>query len=130
MPTSNHKTKPLGGDPAMREAESSLVSEALESTKRLGAYMEEKAQQTAKGIGCGMESLGAAIHENKPKDGILHDAGAAIAAKLESGGQYLESHGLTGVGEDLSNLIRKNPVPALLLGVGMGFLLAKMMKGS
>jgi hypothetical protein len=121
MPTSNHKNKP---------DEPSLVGEAVEKTKRLGAFMEEKAEQATKAVGAGMESLGAAIHEHEPTVGVLHNAGEAVAAKLEGGGQYLEAHGLQGVGEDVTNLIRKNPIPALLVGVGVGFLLARMLKGS
>jgi hypothetical protein len=126
MATTNHQSKHPGDQPDV----SSFVSEAMQQTKRLGASIEEKAEQTTKGIGCGMESLGAAIQEHEPKEGVLHNAGEALAAKLESGGQYLESHGLSGVGNDLTNLIRKNPVPALLIGAGIGFLLAKMLKGS
>jgi uncharacterized membrane-anchored protein YhcB (DUF1043 family) len=28
--------------------------------------------------------------------------------------------------EDLTSLIRRNPIPAMLVGVGLGFLLARM----
>ena len=81
-------------------------------------------------MGAGMESLGGAIHEHEPREGVLHDVGEAMAAKLEGGGRYLESHGAKGVGEDLTEVIRRNPVPALLVGVGIGFLLAHMLKRS
>lgn len=121
MPTRNHKNPP---------EEPSLIGEAVEKTKRLGAFMEEKAEQATQAVGAGMESLGAAIHEHEPSEGVLHNTGEAVAGKLEGGGQYLETHGLKGVGEDLTNLIRKNPIPALLVGVGVGFLLARMLKGS
>jgi hypothetical protein len=29
--------------------------------------------------------------------------------------------------EDVTNLIRRNPIPALLIGIGAGFLLARAM---
>jgi hypothetical protein len=130
MPTANHKNKPAAQDRADQAEASPFVSEAMEKTKRLGTFMEAKAEQATQAVGAGMESLGAAIHAHEPKEGVLHNAGEAVAAKLEGGGQYLESHGLKGVGEDLTNLIRKNPVPALLVGAGVGFLVARMLKGS
>jgi hypothetical protein len=40
----------------------------------------------------------------------------------------LEEHGFKGIGEDVTNMIRRNPVPALLVGVGVGFLIAQMMR--
>jgi hypothetical protein len=48
-----------------------------------------------------------------------------VAGALESSGRYLEEQGLSGIGEDLTNLIRRNPLPAILLGIGLGFLLAR-----
>ena len=35
---------------------------------------------------------------------------------------------LREIGDDLTNLIRRNPIPALLLGVGVGFLLARAIR--
>jgi hypothetical protein len=43
-----------------------------------------------------------------------------VADTLEGGGRYLQEHGLSGIGEDLTNLVRRNPVPAVLLGIGLG----------
>jgi hypothetical protein len=130
MATTNHKNKPILRDPEDETANPSFVSEAVEQTKRMGAFVGQKAEQATRAVGAGMESLGDAIHQHEPKDGVLHNAGEAVAAKLDSGGQYLETKGLQGVGEDLTSLIRRNPVPALLIGVGVGFLLARMLKGA
>jgi hypothetical protein len=119
MPTRNgHQDKFFADDSARQ----------TEETKRLGAFMEEKAEQTVRAVGAGMESLGCAIHEHEPEQGVLHSIGEAMATKLASGGQYLETHGVKGAGEDLTNLIRRNPIPALLVGVGIGLLLARMLK--
>jgi len=29
------------------------------------------------------------------------------------------------MGDDITNMIRRNPIPALLVGIGIGFLLAR-----
>lgn len=131
MPTRNHK----GERPATFSdrigsgcESSTLLSDAAEKAKQGAGFVGEKVEQAAEAIGAGMETLGGAIREHEPSEGVLHNVGDAVAGKLERSGQYLEQHGLKGVGEDITNLIRRNPVPALLLGVGVGFLLAQMLR--
>jgi len=49
---------------------------------------------------------------------------------LESTGRYLQEEGLKGVAEDMTNLIRRNPLPAMFLGIGLGFILARAISRS
>ena len=87
-----------------------------------------KAEQATAAVGAGMESLGETLRQHSPKEGILGNASHAVSDRLETGGHYLEEKGLKGIGDDLTNMIRSNPVPALLVGIGFGFLLAKIMR--
>jgi hypothetical protein len=112
---------------AAQEAKS-WGSKVTESAKNAAGFVGEKAESCTSAVGAGMESLGDAIRQREPAQGMLHNAGEAIANKLESGGHYLEHQGLKGMGEDITNLIRRNPVPALLIGVGMGVLIARMVR--
>jgi hypothetical protein len=72
-----------------------------------------------------MQSLAHNIREHAPKIGVVGSAATAVAGTLERGGRYLETEKLSGMGEDFTNLIRKNPIPALLVGIGLGYLLAR-----
>jgi len=72
-----------------------------------------------------MGSLGHAVREHVPSEGMMGRAGSAVADTLEAGGHYLEEHGLKEMGDDITNMIRRNPIPALLVGIGIGFLLAR-----
>lgn len=76
-------------------------------------------------VGGSMKSLAGTIREHAPSGGVLHDASSAVAEGLESGGRYLEQEGFSGIGEELTNLVRRNPIPALLAGVAIGYLLAR-----
>jgi len=49
-----------------------------------------------------------------------------VARNLESGGRYLEQEGVGGMAEDFTNLIRQHPIPAVLVGIGLGFLIAQL----
>jgi len=108
------------------EKAESAASTATEKAKGAASYVSDKAGQATEAVGCGMESLGGAIREHTPHSGMLGNASECVASKLESAGQYLEQEGLQGLGQDVTNLIRRNPIPALLVGVGLGFLMARM----
>jgi ElaB/YqjD/DUF883 family membrane-anchored ribosome-binding protein len=58
---------------------------------------------------------------------MLGQAATTVAKGLETGGRYLQKEGVTGMAEDLTDLIKKNPIPAVLVGIGVGFLLAQLM---
>ena len=59
---------------------------------------------------------------------MFGSASSSLAHSLESGGRYLQEEGLKGIADDMTNLIRRNPIPALFVGIGIGFLLARSMR--
>jgi hypothetical protein len=120
-----------------QEKASEVANKAKEAgaavTQRIGdaaSFVGKKAEDAASAMGAGMKSLGGTIREHAPHSGMAGSATTAVADSLESGGRYLQEHGLSGLGEDLTNVIRRNPIPALLIGVGTGFLLARAMSRS
>jgi len=97
-------------------------------TQKIGeaaSFVGKRAEDAASAMGASMKSLGGTIREHAPRSGMAGSATARVADSLESGGRYLQEHGLSGVCADLTNVIRRNPIPALLIGIGTGFLLAR-----
>jgi len=84
-----------------------------------------KAEDYTASAGSGLRSAAGAIRENAPHSGMLGSAASGVASGLESAGRYLEENKLSGIANDLTDMIRRNPVPALLVGIGVGFLLAR-----
>lgn len=89
------------------------------------SFVGEKAEQATAGVGSGMKSLAGTIRGAVPASGMLHNAGEAVAGTLESGGRFLQEEGLKGMADDFTNLIRRNPVPAILVSLGLGYLIAR-----
>jgi hypothetical protein len=85
----------------------------------------QRVEDATTSVGGGMKSLAGQVREHGPQGGTLGSATSAVADTLESGGKYLQVHGLQGVGEDLTALIRRNPIPAVLIGIGVGFLISR-----
>lgn len=108
-------------------AADSCCEQATESQSATD-FLGEKAEQAVEAIGAGMESVGKAIRDHAPDHGVLGNAGRAVGGKLEAGGHYVEEQGLKGIGDDLTTAIRKNPVPALCVGFGIGFLAVCMFR--
>jgi ElaB/YqjD/DUF883 family membrane-anchored ribosome-binding protein len=56
---------------------------------------------------------------------MMHGAAAYLADTLESTGGYLGEHDFNAMAADVTNVIRRNPIPAVCIAAGIGFLLAK-----
>lgn len=63
----------------------------------------------------------AASYATQKAEGATNSVGCA----MESTGTYLKDDGLRHIAADVSDLIRRNPVPAMLVGIGLGFLIAQ-----
>jgi len=68
------------------------------------------------------------IRDKAPREGTAGQAATAVAEKLGAAGAYLQEKKVEHVSGDLTDLIRRYPVPSLLIGLGVGYLLARSMK--
>lgn len=99
--------------------------EVAEQASNLSEKAVEKADDAVGYVGSGVKSLGDKMKDNGPQEGVLGKGNATVADTIRKSGEYLESHGLSGIGEDVTDMIRRNPVPAVLIGVAVGYLLAR-----
>ena len=97
--------------------------------KELGATAASKAGEAATAVGEQMGSLASTIRENAPHEGAIATAATAVAGGLESASSYLHEKDYENLATDLTALIRSYPVQSLLVGVGLGYLLARSTKG-
>lgn len=81
--------------------------------------------QPMSAVGEGIGSLADTIREKAPHEGAVGTAATAVAEKLDVAGSYLKEKDLNRVMGDVSSIIRRYPVPSLLIGLGIGYLLAR-----
>jgi hypothetical protein len=105
----------------MKDAASTVAHKTAEA----GSYVAHKAEDATTAVGGEMRSLAGTIRSKGPHEGVLGNASSAVANTLETCGSELE-HGISGMAEDLTNTVRRHPVPAVLIGIGLGFLLARV----
>jgi uncharacterized protein YjbJ (UPF0337 family) len=92
--------------------------------REFGTTAAKKANEAAPVISEKVKSLASVIREKATHEGKMGTAVTKVAAGLESASCYLQERKFDHLGEDLTDLIRRYPLQSLLVGLGLGFLLA------
>ena len=95
------------------------------SSKTEEGMNDSGAVQPIAAVGERIGSLADAIREKAPHEGAVGTAATAVAEKLDVAGSYLQEKDVNHVLGDVSSMIRRYPVPSLLIGLGIGYLLAR-----
>jgi len=114
-------------------------AQAVEKAKEAVASVGEMAGQAVSAVGKKVDDLtasagtdirhwGDALSQKSPHDGLMGHASQAMAETLKDGGHYLEEAKLSGIADDVSKLIQRNPLPAILIGIGIGFLVGRALR--
>lgn len=109
------------GEHLIRDAATALGEKA----ENVASTLTDKADEAAAATGRGIESVANQIRSYTSDSGMVGAATNKIADGLESGGMYLKEQGVSGLTGDVTKLVRSNPITSLLVGVGVGFLLAR-----
>jgi len=108
-----------------RQAASAVGGMASQVANDAGA----KADEMAARAGAGIQGLGDRLSKMAPQSGPLGSASQAVAQTVKEGGQYIENSKLSGIAEDIARMIRRNPIPAVLIGIGLGWFARRKFKG-
>ena len=114
-----HVTRDLASDAGC--AVGSMASQAA-------CDVGQKANDLTASAGAGIKGLGDKLSQNAPRTGMVGNASQAVAKSVHDGGQYLEDAKFTGMVEDVAQLIRRNPIPAVFLAIGLGWVVARKMR--
>jgi ElaB/YqjD/DUF883 family membrane-anchored ribosome-binding protein len=110
---------------AASSAASTVGKKADEWTNAAG----KKAEEWTASAGSKVESLADTIRDKGPSgQGMLGRANEAVASTVERTGEYLQDKNLHGMMNDMTDLIKRNPLPALFVGLGVGYLLGRAMR--
>ena len=125
-------------------------AQAAEKAKEAAAYLGEMANRAASAVGAmasqaansvgtkaddltasagaGIQGLGDKLSKNTPHAGVLGSVSQSVADTVKEGGEYLEDAKLSGMTGDVVRLIRRYPIPAAIIGIGLGWLAWRKMK--
>jgi ElaB/YqjD/DUF883 family membrane-anchored ribosome-binding protein len=107
-----------------------MAQQAADKAKEMGTAVRDRADSGVASVGSGMRNAAEGIKSHMPQSGMLGQAASSVTDTLDSTGRYLEEHGVSGAADDMTNLIRRHPVPSVLIGIGLGILLGQFMNSS
>jgi ElaB/YqjD/DUF883 family membrane-anchored ribosome-binding protein len=100
------------------------ASTARDKASELADTASDKADAAMTSTGVQMKNLAQTVREKAP-EGTVGEYATQAANVLERGGQYLQEADVQTVRTDLETVIRQHPIESLLVGLGVGFLLAR-----
>lgn len=118
------KARELAGSAADKARD--VASSAADTARSAASAVGQRAEDLTGRLGSGVASFGDTIRRSAPHEGYIGQAAGTLADTAESAGHYIQREGISGMADDLTTLIKKNPIPALLVGFGLGFMLARI----
>ncbi len=118
-----------------KEAAASVGSMASHAGSAVGALANQTACDVGKraddltaSAGVSIQGLGVRLSQNAPHTGMLGSASQAVAKSVKDGGEYIEGAKFSGMAEDVAQLIRRNPIPAVFIAIGLGWFAAHKLR--
>jgi hypothetical protein len=120
--------------PASVERPLGTLNPAPTPGESLGTQFGEAAEAATTAIGRRLQSMakdmnsrsggivGSLAARSVPGGAALGIATNAVALGLDRSGKFLESEGFQGTVKNVSEQMKRNPIPFLLVGIGLGYL--------
>jgi uncharacterized protein YjbJ (UPF0337 family) len=102
-----------------------IAGAARNAADEMTSTATAKTSQSMSAVGEKIESLADVIRDKAPHEGTIGTAATTVAEKLDAAGSYLQTKDFDHMVGDLSGMIRRYPLPSLLIGLGLGYLLAR-----
>jgi hypothetical protein len=118
-----------------KEAAASMGEMACHAASAVGGMASQaacdvgkRADDLAASAGVGIQGWGDKLNKDGPHGGMLGGASEAVASTVKHGGEYMEHAKLSGMTEDLAQLVRRNPLPSICIAAGLGWFVGRMLK--
>jgi hypothetical protein len=101
-----------------------IASTVREKASELGSQVSERANAAVTSMGGTISQVANQLRGGNIPSSVAPYADRA-AESLDRAGQYLQQRELSDFVDDVSGMIRRNPIPSVLTGIALGFLLAR-----
>jgi hypothetical protein len=115
-----------GETDAVPAAEQPPVVAAPLPHESLGVNFGDAAEAATHALGRKLQSIAKDVAGKS--GGALGVASGAVALGLDRSGRFLESEGLQGAIKGVSEQMKRNPIPFLLVGIGLGYFVGRHSK--
>ncbi len=110
------------------EMASHAVSAVGAMATRAACDVGKEADILTADAGACIQGMGERLGNNTPHSGVVGNATQAVAGAVKESGQYLQTAKMGGLFDDFAHLIKKNPLPAVLIAIGLGWYVGSKMR--
>jgi len=122
--TMNTNANEFGYDAAAKARET--AQSVSDMARQAASNATKRADEMAASAGQSIKELGKKLGDHAPSQGMLGTASQAVARSLQDGGEFLKETTMAGLAKEVTNLIKKNPLPAVIIGLGLGMMLGRI----
>ena len=101
------------------------AQQVADKAQDIGQQAVDRADDATTTVGEKMTDVAQTIRDKAPMSGPVANAADTAANTLERAGSYLQEQDLADMRSDLEGIIRRHPIESLLVGLGVGYLLAR-----
>lgn len=109
----------------VRDKAADVAGDIKDRAQQIGAQAADRADAATTTVGEKMTDAAQTIRQRAPVSGPVADVADTAADTLERAGTYLQQQDLNDMRADLEGIIRRHPIESLLIGLGIGYLLAR-----
>jgi len=109
----------------VRDKAQDVAGDVRDKAQQVGSQVADKADAATTTVGDKMTDVAQTIRQKAPVSGPMADAADTAADTLQRAGTYLQQQDLNDMRADLEGIIRRHPIESLLIGLGIGYLLAR-----
>ena len=102
-----------------------VASDVKDRASEYSAKAAEQADSATTTAGEKLSDVAQTLREKAPATGTAATVADKTADTLDRAGTYLQNQDVADMRADLENIIRRHPMEAMLVGLGIGYLLAR-----
>jgi len=110
-----------------KNGSTTITEKAPEVARKTTEVARERAQGIANRANEGVDAVASKVGTglDRTAEGV-RSTSDRVASRLEDAGEYLRENDARSMGSDLTNVIRRHPKTSLLVGVGLGIVIYRM----
>jgi uncharacterized protein YjbJ (UPF0337 family) len=121
----NLKDQAQGTIENVKDKVQDVAGDVKDRAQQVSSQVADRADAATTTVGEQMSNMAQTIRDKAPTSGPVADAADTAAHTLERAGSYLQQQDLGDIRADLEGIIRRHPMESLLIGLGIGYLLAR-----
>jgi len=115
----------MAGD--LKKKVQDTVSNLTSQASTVATTAASKAGETLSRVGEKVSTMAGSLRD-KVSEGPLGGAAEAVSSRFEAGRDYLREHDMADLGREVTHLVRRHPMPAMLAAFGLGVLLGRALR--